>query len=229
MNDPASPLDAFRIDGGLPDPLPADPMPLFRAWFDDAQAARHQPNPNAMTLATATPDGVPSARIVLCKEILREPEAVVFYTNYESRKGHELLANPRAAAVFHWDAFDRQARLEGRVERSPAAESDAYFASRAWEKRIGAWASRQSEALASRDELTERVLETILGLGLDAGALMHGEAVPIPRPPHWGGFRLIPSAIELWVGGPGRIHDRARWTRAADGRGGAWSATRLFP
>lgn len=222
-------LRSFEIRDGLPDPLPAEPMALFRAWFDEAQAARAQPNPNAMTLATATPDGAPSARIVLCKEILREPEALVFYTNYDSRKGRDLRANPRAAAVFHWDTFDRQVRIEGSIEQSPAAESDAYFASREWQKRVGAWASRQSEPLASRDELAQRVLETVLELGLDPVALLNGQPLPIPRPPHWGGFRLIPLAIELWVGGPGRIHDRARWTRAADGHGGAWSATRLFP
>ena len=208
----------------LPEELPADPMPLFAQWFEEARVAQSQPNPDAMVLATATDDGRPSARVVLLKRLVTNPGYVVFYTNYDSRKGHELAANPRAAAVVHWDALGRQVRLEGVVSVSPADESDTYFASRPLDSRIGAWASAQSQPLASRSTLLARVA---------AETARHGATVR--RPPHWGGYRLWPEAVELWTEGAFRIHDRARWTRsvAPDSsdafRAGPWQATRLYP
>jgi pyridoxamine 5'-phosphate oxidase len=177
-----------------------------------------------MTLATSTPAGLPSARIVLCKEIVADRGYVVFYTNYCSRKGHELEENARAAAVLHFDAQHRQVRIEGIVERAPDSDSDAYFASRALESRIGAWASAQSQPLSSRAQLLAAVETAAKRFGVD-----------VPRPPHWGGYRLWAQAVELWVEGAARIHDRARWSRALTRRGdgsleaGAWSATRLQP
>lgn len=209
--------------GFLPSTLPADPMPLFAEWFEGAREARAQPNPDAMAVATATPDGRPSVRVLLCKHLVLDPGYIVFFTNYDSRKGGELAANPRAAAVFHWDAFGRQVRLEGPIVRSPAAESDEYFASRALDSRIGAWASLQSQPLDARRTLLKRVASEAARFGTH-----------VPRPPHWGGFRLWPESVELWIEGPFRVHDRARWSRtlAADDGGirpGPWSATRLFP
>lgn len=217
----------------LPDDLPSNPFPTLVSWFEEAAAKRVQPNPNAMTLATATADGRPSGRIVLCKAI--EPEAgyVVFYTNYQGKKGQDLEANPRASCVFFWDVLDRQARVEGLVVRCPAEESDAYFASRPLESRIGAWASDQSRPVESRAAMAERVAATMRRFGLEPGRRPSGP-VEIPRPPHWGGYRVYAERVELWVSGPGRVHDRAEWTRAltrqGDGYGGGpWSATRLQP
>lgn len=210
--------------GSLPSPLPDDPMPLVHEWFTAAHAAKAQPNPNAMVVATASADGRPSARVVLCKHLVVDPGYVVFFTNYESRKGAELATNPRAAAVFHWDSMNRQVRLEGPVLRSPAEESDAYFATRALDSRLGAWASLQSQPLDSRATLLKRVaLETA----------RHGTHVP--RPPHWGGLRLWPDTVELWIEGSFRVHDRACWRRALEPAGphefkaGGWQSTRLYP
>jgi pyridoxamine 5'-phosphate oxidase len=177
-----------------------------------------------MVVATATAEGRPSARVVLCKKLVVAPGYVVFFTNYQSRKGAELDANPEAAAVLHWDDLARQVRLEGRVLRSPDEESDEYFASRALDSRIGAWASLQSQPLDSRGTLLRRVA---------VEAARHGTQVP--RPPHWGGYRLWPRVVELWLEGPFRVHDRARWTRELDlsdparPRPGPWQATRLYP
>jgi pyridoxamine 5'-phosphate oxidase len=221
----------------LPDPLPAEPFALFRAWFDEAHQRRVQPNPNAMTLATVDPDGRPSARIVLCKAIHEDPGRIVFYTNYNGRKGAALAANPRASLVFHWDPLDRQARIEGPVLRSPAEESDAYFRSRRLESRLGAWASDQSRPVESREKLLEQVAERARELGVDLSKIADGgggEDAEIPRPPHWGGYRVWAERVELWCAGTGRVHDRAEWTRsltpAGDGyTGGPWSATRLQP
>jgi pyridoxamine 5'-phosphate oxidase len=210
--------------GFLPSSLPGDPMPLFEKWLAEARERKVQPNPDAMVIASATEDGRPSARIVLCKQLIASPGYVVFFTNYSSRKGQELDANPRAAAVLHWDALGRQVRLEGRIVRSPDAESDDYFASRALDSRIGAWASLQSQPLDSRLTLVQRVA---------VEAARHGTSVP--RPPHWGGYRLWPEAVELWIEGSFRVHDRARWTRTLETAGesdfepGAWQATRLYP
>ena len=158
-----------------------------------------------MALATATPDGRPSVRVVLCKLLVADPGYVVFFTNYQSHKGSELAANPRAAAVFHWDAFGRQVRLEGPIVRSPGTEGDAYFASRALDSRIGAWASLQSQPLDSRKTLLKRVAIEAARFGTH-----------VPRPPHWGGYRLWPENVELWIEGPFRVHDRARWTRTLE-------------
>lgn len=216
----------------LPDHLPKSPLTLFRAWFDDAQQRKLQPNPNAMTLATIDPDGRPSARIVLCKEI--HGDCLVFYTNYEGRKGRALAAHPRAAVVFHWDQFDRQVRIEGPVTRSPAEESDAYFHSRRWESRVGAWASDQSEPIESRDALLNKVRHTADRLGVDLAGAVSGQPVEVARPPHWGGYRLWFERVEFWCGGIGRVHDRAHWVRpltpSGEGfKGGHWESTRLQP
>jgi pyridoxamine 5'-phosphate oxidase len=209
----------------LGNPLPAEPLMLASEWLAEAWRRRLQPNPNAMTLATSTLEGWPSARIVLCKDVVGIPGYVVFYTNFQSRKGLELAGNPRAAAVMHWDHMRRQVRIEGLVETAPAADSDAYFASRARASRVGAWASAQSRPVASREALMDSVRDASERFG----------AGEVPRPSFWGGYRLWADAVELWVEGDGRIHDRARWTRplqrAADGsmRPGPWSVTRLQP
>lgn len=214
----------------LPEKLPADPLPVFADWFAEACSRRLQPNPEAMVLATAA-EGHPSARVVLCKQLVVDPGYIVFFTNYSSRKGRELAAQPRAAAVFHWDALHRQVRLEGPVVRSPASESDDYFAGRPLASRIGAWASRQSEPLESRARLAEQVEAMIRRFDVRPG----DERSSVPRPGHWGGYRLWPDSLELWVEGPGRVHDRARWVRelaahdASGFRSGAWTATRLNP
>jgi pyridoxamine 5'-phosphate oxidase len=228
----------IRGDDRLPDPLPAEPLATAAAWLAEAWRLHVQPNPNAMTLATCTAEGGrPSARIVLCKDIVAHPGYVVFYTNYQSRKGRELAENPRAAAVLHFDVLQCQVRLEGLVELSPSAESEAYFASRALQSRIGAWASAQSEPIESRERLRAAVDETARRFGVDPRATTQDAAaqVQVPRPPHWGGYRLWAEAVELWVEGDARIHDRARWTRnlrrLQNGRmeAGAWSVTRLQP
>jgi len=209
----------------LPDPLPPQPLKIAAAWLAQAWKDRNQPNPNAMVLATATRDGYPSARVVLCKDIVPQPGYIVFYTNYLSRKGRELRANPRAAIVLHWDHLHRQVRVEGRIVKAPEADSDSYFASRARESRVGAWASQQSEPVPSRKALLDAVSETTKRFA----------APEVPRPPHWGGYRLWADAVELWVEGDARIHDRARWTRtlapraAGDFEPSPWSATRLQP
>ena len=189
--------------GFLPATLPADPMPLFVQWFDGARAAKAQPNPDSMALATATPDGRPSVRVVWCKKLVPAPGYLVFFTNYDSRKGAELAANPCASAVFHWDAFGRQVRVAGPIVRSPGDESDEYFSSRALDSRIGAWASLQSQPLDARRTLLKRVAVEAARFG-----------TRVPRPPHWGGYRLWPESVELWIEGPFRVHDRARWSRS---------------
>lgn len=213
----------------LPEVLPADPLPLFARWFQEARERKLQPNPDAMVLATVGANGQPSARVVLCKQVLMEPGCLVFFTNYLSRKGRELQAHPRAAVVFHWDALHRQVRIEGRITKSPEPESDAYFATRALDSQIGAWASEQSSALASREVLAQRVREAQTQFGVGTAA------AKVPRPPHWGGFRLWIEAIEIWVEGANRVHDRAVWKRTLQARdehsfaAGPWEATRLYP
>ena len=225
----------------LPDPLPPEPMALASAWFATALAARQQPNPDAMVLATASPSGRPSARVVLAKEFDVERGCISFVTNYDSRKGRELAENPRAALVFHWDHSHRQIRVEGLVLKAPAAESDEYFASRNWQRRIGAWASAQSQPLESREQLNDAVRAAAARFGAPEPTLDNINqplSVKIPRPPHWGGYYVWADAVELWIEGASRIHERARWTRslttvgtgaAATVRAGAWSATRLQP
>lgn len=226
----------------LPDPLPSNPLQVASQWLAQAQSDAAQPNPNAMVLATVDGRGQPSARVVLCKDIGVDAGYITFYTNYESRKGRELEANPRAAVVFHWDQRHRQVRAEGRVVRLADAENDAYFRSRPWQSRLGAWASRQSEPVDSRAVLKTAVAAAAQRFGVPYEGPGAPEptsvAADIARPSHWGGFRLIVDAIELWVEGEYRIHDRARWTRRSDGSqdparvasdAAQWSVTRLQP
>jgi pyridoxamine 5'-phosphate oxidase len=222
----------------LPDPLPANPLDVAAQWLEQARLDAAQPNPNAMVLATVDERGYPSARVVLCKKIAPEPGCIDFYTNYRSRKGRELSANPRAAVVFHWDHRHRQVRAEGRVEPLTEAENDAYFRTRAWQSRLGAWASEQSQPVGSRRALKEAVAAAARRFGIPYDGPGTPEPpevlVDVPRPSNWGGFRLHADAVELWVEGEFRIHDRARWTRSLDtspSTAGAsqWSATRLQP
>ncbi|MGC3979844.1 MAG: pyridoxamine 5'-phosphate oxidase [Steroidobacteraceae bacterium] len=215
----------------LPEPLPDNPLPMFAQWFHHAKDQHIQNNPDAMTLATVDANGRPSARIVLCKHLIDTHGYVVFFTNYESRKGQALAAHPYAAAVFHWDSLERQVRIEGRIVQSPADESDAYFRSRALASQLGAWASEQSQPLSSRNQLLTQVAKVSAKF---AAKTLTGQ-LSIPRPPHWGGFRLWIEHIELWVSGPGRVHDRARWSReltpndAFSFTPGSWRSTRLNP
>jgi pyridoxamine 5'-phosphate oxidase len=210
--------------GALPSTLPADPMPIVESWFKDARERKVQPNPDSLALATSTPDGAPSVRVVLCKKLVASPGYLVFFTNYDSRKGHDIAANPRVAGAFHWDTLSRQVRFEGRAVPCPPEESDAYFASRALDSRIGAWASLQSQPLDSRTTLLKRVA---------VEAARHGTSPP--RPPHWGGYRFWPESVELWCEGAFRIHDRAIWRRTLAAAGttgytaGPWQANRLYP
>ena len=223
-------FDAFDTEPLLPDTLPDSPFPTLAAWLAEASAEAHTPNPDAMTLATVGADGRPSARIVLCKGLDPVAGTVTFYTNLRSRKGTEIEKNPTAALVFHWDHTERQARIEGDVEPVSAAEADAYFASRRWESRLGAWVSQQSQPLGSRQELFEAAAEKILELDIDIAAAVRGDPVDIPRPPYWGGFRVVARRVELWHGSTGRLHDRAVWERevpVSDSSG--WRATRLQP
>lgn len=211
-------LAAMLSAKDLPGDLPADPMPLLIGWLDEAKRSGRYDDHNAMTLATATAGGVPSARIVLCKAVEADPPALVFFTNYLSRKGRELTENPNAAAVFHWPHAGRQARVEGVVERTTAAESDAYFDSRPLISRIGAIVSRQSEEIESRTQLIESALREARGCALGARP---------KRPDHWGGYRLRVNRVELWSAGSGRLHDRLCWTRGEAGAG--WTVRRLSP
>ncbi|MDQ3982466.1 MAG: pyridoxamine 5'-phosphate oxidase [Actinomycetota bacterium] len=192
--------------------LDPDPIVQFGRWMEEALAAGLL-LPNTMTLATASPEGRPSARMVLLKGF--DHRGFVFYTNYESRKSRELSDNPVAALVLHWSSLERQVRIEGSAERVSVEESDAYFASRPLESRLGAWASRQSAPLSSRRELEDRLAE-LEGRYLDA---------EVPRPPYWGGWLVAPDAIEFWQGRPNRLHDRFLYTRGADG----WDRVRLSP
>lgn len=214
----------------LPDPLPPEPLLIAAAWLAQALGDAAQPNPNAMVLATVDDRGCPSARVVLCKEIDPERGCVLFYTNYRSRKGRELAATGRAALVFHWDHRHRQVRVEGSVEALSAAENDAYFRTRPWQSRLGAWASEQSQPVESREALARSVAAAARRFGIPyagpGAAEPDGITVEVPRPPNWGGYRLHADAVELWVEGEFRIHDRARWTRSGSG---PWSVTRLQP
>lgn len=189
-----------------------EPLAQFRHWMAQALAAKVE-EPNAMTVATVGPDGRPSTRVVLIKDV--DERGVVWYTNYESRKGRELDAHPFAALQFHWVALERVVRIEGRVARVDAAESDAYFASRPLASRIGAWASDQSRPIPSRTTLVARAAEFGLKFGLSP-----------PRPPHWGGFRLDPDYWEFWQGRPSRLHDRLAYSKRPDG---GWDRVRLAP
>jgi pyridoxamine 5'-phosphate oxidase len=189
-----------------------DPIRQFQTWLNEAFAAK-LPLAEAMTLATATPDGKPSARMVLLKQV--DHDGFVFYTNYNSAKARQLDANPYAALVFFWVQFDRQVRVEGSISKTSAEESRAYFSTRPRESRIGAWASEQSEEIANRAVLEERAVELEKQYG--------GRDIDCPE--HWGGYRLKPERIEFWKSRIGRLHDRINYQRTSTG----WSITRLAP
>lgn len=208
-------MDAEQEKTEIPE---GEPFAIFDAWF--AEAKRHEPNdPEAVAVATATPDAAPSVRMVLMKghgPDLGEGGGFVFYTNGHSRKGGELLANPQAAMLFHWKSLRRQVRIEGTITPVTDAEADAYFASRSRDSQIGAHASDQSAPLSSRAVFMGRIAKV-------ATRYLVG---PVPRPPHWTGFRLCPQAIEFWMDRPFRLHERRRYERLPDG---GWTSTLLYP
>ena len=214
----------------LPEQLPAEPLSILRNWLDGARADGTIPNPDAMSLATVNSAGKPTSRIVLCKE-LADPGYLVFYTNYESVKAQNIRDNARVAGVFHWDHLNRQARFEGIAMRSPDSESDTYFASRDKESQIGAWTSSQSQPVDSRRALMSKHMNTARRL---ADLQEETGRESIPRPPSWGGYRIWLSAVELWVRGEARLHDRGRWERPltltdAGCDAGEWNGVRLQP
>jgi pyridoxamine 5'-phosphate oxidase len=210
MNDSPHQYNTDSIDEQTVD---RDPLTLFQRWLHEARAVGIS-LAEAMTLATATPEGKPSARLVLLKQA--DEHGFVFFTNYNSMKARELDSNPQAALVFYWPQLERQIRVEGRVERTSAAESDAYFKTRPRESQIGALASPQSEVIASRAALQERADQIENSY----------EGRDIDRPEHWGGYRLHPERIEFWKGRPGRLHDRISYDHELDG---SWSIKRLAP
>jgi len=198
--------------------LSADPFAQFAAWYNEAERAGIN-LPNAMTLATATPDGIPSARMVLLKSF--DAQGFTFFTNYKSQKGRELAENPNAALVFYWEPLNRQIRITGQVAKLTPAKSDEYFHTRPRGSQIAVWVSRQSTVIETRTILDSRYEEFVaqFGNGLD------GTAKPIPRPLYWGGCRLTPRTLEFWQAGENRLHDRFRYTRQEEG----WLLERLAP
>jgi pyridoxamine 5'-phosphate oxidase len=205
----------------LPEPLPDSPLPLLARWLAEARTVVR--NPTAMTLATVDPDGRPSARMVICRGFDTAAGWFVFYTDRESRKGHSLAAHPEAALVFHWDALERQIRIEGPVTDAPDADSEAYWNTRPIDARIAAVASKQSRPIDSRAVLLARIDE-----------VTKRAAGSVPKPPRWGGYRVWAARVELWAGQPARVHDRALWERqleriSGEFKGGEWRATRLQP
>lgn len=202
---------SYDLDTLLESNTPADPVELFKLWFNDAMA-NQLPEPNAMQLATATPDGTPNVRTVLLKGI--DERGFQFFTNYESNKGRELAANPRAAACFLWNERHRQVIVRGTVSKLPHEEAQAYFASRPHGHRIGAWASAQSQIIPDRAWLDQRAAEIETKFGAE-----------VPCPPFWGGYTLLPTEIEFWQGRTSRLHDRLLYVR----EGGAWVKKRVSP
>ncbi len=203
----------YQLQGLRETDVDVSPFKQFQVWFDQALASQ-LPEPNAMTVATATQSGKPSARIVLLKGF--DERGFVFYTNYQSHKGQELADNPQAALVFWWAELERQIRIEGRVEKVSQQESYEYFHSRPFNSRLGAWASEQSQVIESRAVLEQRAQELKTKY----------ENSDVPRPPHWGGFRVIPTRIEFWQGRSSRLHDRLLY-RLLDN--GSWLIERLSP
>jgi len=205
----------------LPEILPADPLPLVARWLEEA--APVVKSATAMALATVAGDGRPTVRMVICRGFDAVEGWLVFYTDRESVKGQALERDPRAAVVFHWDVFERQIRVEGPVTRTPEADSERYWNTRPLDARLAAAASEQSRPIASRAAFLERI-----------AAVKRANRAEVPRPPRWGGYRVWAERVELWVGQPGRAHDRAVWTRAlqpteAGFTGGPWRGTRLQP
>ena len=209
------------------------------AWLKEATTAAVQRNPNSMTIVSVGSDNQPTARVVLCKNFVPDPGYLVFYTNYNSEKSHQISENPSTAALFHWDALGRQIRIEGLTIRSPEDESDEYFASRDWGSQLGAWCSDQSEVIASKQALVAQIRERAVDLGLaledDTQSLADNSVPHIARPPHWGGFRLWATSVELWIEGQDRIHDRGKWIRELvrtsehEFRATPWVGSRLQP
>lgn len=226
----ARPPDARSRDEWISGVPPADPLPSLRAWLAEARTDSGLANPDAMVLATTDADGRPSARVVLCRAADWQHGWLGFYTNHHSAKGRALAERPLAALAFHWDALGRQARIEGPVRAAPDSDSDAYFATRPRGSQLAAWASAQSESAASREELDARY---------EAAAARFGDAddpraATVPRPPHWGGYRVWIERVELWASRSNRLHDRVEWQRtltpAGEGfRAGPWRARRLMP
>ena len=212
----ASLREEYRLGGLDESELTDDPLDLLRAWLDDAVLAGLY-DPTAMVLSTVSADGRPSSRMVLCKGVTQD--AIVFYTNYTSRKGEELARHPACAVVFPWHQLQRQVRVEGRAEPLGEQENDDYFASRPHESQLGAWASPQSQVVDSRARLDERYADAVARFG-DG---------PVARPPYWGGFRIVPDTVEFWQGRPGRLHDRLRYRRTPGTPAGPWQVERLAP
>lgn len=201
----------------LPGELPREPFALLAEWLDHGRGAGYL-NPDAICLATVGADGAPHARMVLCRGLDVARGRLEFYTNRESRKGHDLAHRAEASAVFYWDRDARQAIVSGPVEQISDAESDAYWATRPRLSQLAAWASEQSQPIESRAALLARLAAATERFGAESDRA-------VPRPPHWGGYRIVAARVELWSGTEGRMHDRAVWTRA----GRAWRATRLQP
>ncbi len=207
------------------DPLPADPFPIALRWLDEAFSASVQPNPHGIALATVDAHGRPDVRMVLCKALEPATGSFVFYTHKRSPKGAGLSSRPYAAAVFFFGPQERQVRIAGPVADVSDAEADAYFATRPLDSRVGAWASEQSAPIASRAALEAEFARRAAQFGARTEDPLANAAVP--RPPHWGGYRVCAERVELWHGRPGRLHDRALWTRELPA--GAWRAERLQP
>lgn len=211
-------IEQLFVSGGIKEPFPADPFPVLVQWLKEATDSGAYADANAMALATATPEGRPSVRIVLCKAIEPDRHALTFFTNYESRKGAELAANPRASVVFHWPHAGRQARVEGEIQRLSDSENDAYFRTRPLLSRIGANVSRQSTPIPSRAVLIREAARVAAASCLEFG---------VSRPAYWGGYRLHADCVELWTACEGRLHQRLQWRRSGGAAG--WTRQELSP